>query len=133
MINQAEHLAADPTGNPTYILPFTDPPLVAIITPEAQLYPINPKDTMVINQDLFRKQLMQTIVENTKAQVDSVVTARDVYGGLVITVVIDDVDPQITEVIEKALVGYGLTPTRWKTNPGKESWLRLMIWADQPE
>ena len=88
---------------------------------------------MISKQDPLRKQLMQTIMENTTAQVDSVVTARDVYGGLVITVVIDDVNPQVTEVIEKALTGYGITPTRWKTNPGKESWLRLMIWADQPE
>jgi hypothetical protein len=74
---------------------------------------------------------MQTIEKNTTAQVDDVTSALDVYGGLVITVVIDDVNPQVMEVIEDALTGYGLTPTRSKTNPGKEPWLRLMIWADQ--
>jgi hypothetical protein len=88
---------------------------------------------MMIKQGDLRKQLMQTIVENTTAQVDDVVTALDVYGGLVITVVIDDVNPQITEVIEKALTGYGINVTRWKTNPWKDSWLKLMIWADQSE
>ncbi|MGB3716400.1 MAG: hypothetical protein WA996_18415 [Candidatus Promineifilaceae bacterium] len=88
---------------------------------------------MTNKQGPLREQLMQTIMENTTAQVDSVVTALDVYGGLVITVVIDDVNPEVTEVITEALTDYGITPTRWKTNPGKESWLRLMIWADQPE
>jgi hypothetical protein len=88
---------------------------------------------MMIKQGDLRKQLMQTIVENTTAQVDDVVTALDVYGGLVITVVIDDVNPQITEVIEKALTGYGINVIRWKTNPWKDSWLKLMIWADQSE
>ncbi len=88
---------------------------------------------MIIKQGDIRKQLMQTIVENTMAQVEDVTTTRDVYGGLVITVVIDDVNPQITEVIEKALAGYGITPTQWKTNLWKESWLKLMIWADQTE
>ena len=36
MTNQADHLATDPTGNPTNVHPFTDPPLVAIITPKAK-------------------------------------------------------------------------------------------------
>ena len=88
---------------------------------------------MTNQQSLLRKQLMQSIKENTTAQVDDVVTAVDVYGGLVITVIIDDVNPEITEAITKALAGYGITPTRWKTNPGKESWLKLMIWANQSE
>lgn len=88
---------------------------------------------MIIKQADLRKQLMKTIVENTTAQVDGVVTTLDVYGGLVITVVIDDVNPQITEVIEKALTGYGIIVTRWKTNPWKDSWLKLMIWAVQSE
>jgi hypothetical protein len=72
-------------------------------------------------------------MENTTVQVDSVVTTPDVHGGMVITLVITDVTPQVKEVITKALSDYGITPTQWKTNPWKESWLRLMIWADQPE
>ena len=86
---------------------------------------------MTIEHAVLRKELMQTIIDNTDARVESVVTTTDVYGVLSITVVIDDEHPQITDVIEEALAGYGIVPTRWMTNPWKESWLKIMIWANQ--
>ncbi len=133
LTNPADRIASDPIGRPVYVQSFTNPPHVVIITPRAQPNPTTQKDTMTNKQGPLRDQLMQTIMENSSIKVDSVLTTPDVHGGMVITLVMDDVTPEVQEVITRALSDYGITPTQWKTNPWKDSWLRLMIWADQAE